>query len=508
MTQERRRLAAAALCAGVMLTGGCSSVDASDSPSRVTVGPATAPAATASPAAPAALTTTQGMTVAETPQRAAASGTSSAADAAAGLRVARSDPFWIGNLHTRFDPGRLADLADLRVLPAKGEPLGPLRDGPRRDLLPAAELVLNRVFDMCDTEDLLAEARLDGPHVAPTLLFREFIPMMVQQRGLMGCGDPDPEPGEYEPRWALWGSGGAVRWYDTPEQARDAIARRETAAEERLAHSLPRGENAPGIDKLFTSDVVLLVPDQAADELRVESGTVSVIDGVVRGLVRNRSRELWAYGVSVTIGNGTWHWPLSIQPGEIAPFEIEGWTGEQPDPTQFSIKAEFSPEIDISRAWFAASSPGVRRLTPAWLRSDGYPAELYESLPDEEVVMLHGFARAQYEFPQLMIQKISHPSLAEVAHFVTVPDLRGYAALVPAGELGPIVDVVRIPLYAHYYFPGFDQARYIETSRYPFPRVENARRWSSFKVNWAFHLPGRTQARVWVGGAHPPNHED
>ena len=500
-----RDVAGRALCAGLLLAQGCSNANATDSPAGAAAAPTTAPAATARAASPAAPRVLDGMPAAETAEPIPASGVWPEASP----RSARSDPFWFTDYYMTLDPDLVADVADMRVLPARGETPGPLRYGTGRDYQHVAEPVFSRVYDMCDADDLLAEARFDGPQVAPTLLFRGIIPMMMQQRGLMGCSDLDPEPGEYEPRWVLYGHGGSVSWYYTPEQAREEIARREAAAQKRLAHHLPDGENALGIATWSHSDVVLPLPDQAVDELRVEPESVSVIDGVVRGLVRNWSRELWAYDVSVTLGDDSWDWPLSVQPGEIAPFEIEGWTDELPDPAQFSIDAEFSPEIDVSRAWFATSSPGVRWHWPNGLRAEGYPAELYESLPaDEQVLLLHGFALAQFDFPHLMVQKISHQSLAEVAHFVTVPDLRSYVALTPAGEPWPIVDVVRVPLYAVYHFPDVDQVRYIKISRYPFPPVDNARKLGrELEVKWAFHLPDGTQARVWVGGAHPLNAE-
>ena len=506
MIRPRRDLAPWALCAGLLLVHACSSATELELPTADSDPSTTTLAATETAVTFAAPAMTTGTASAEAAQPTAASGVTSSA----GLRSASSDPFWFADFYMRLD----SDLADMRILPVRGEIPGPLRYVPNRVYEHAAEPVFNRVYDMCDFEDLLAEARFGGPQVAPTLLFREVIPMMMQQRGLMGCGDPDAEPGEYEPRWALYGHGGSISWYQTPEQARADIARREAADEERLAHSLPEGERPLGILAPHSA-IALPLPGQAADELRVVPGSVSVIDGVVRGLVRNWSRELWAYEVSVTIGDGTWHWPLSVQPGEIAPFEIEGWTGELPDPAEISIDAEMSLQIDVSRAWLVVPSPGELWHWPNGLRNEGYPAELYESLPvDEQVLLWHGYAAARFDFPHVMAQEISHPSIAEVAHLVTVPDLRGYAALKRsalngASEDGEIIDVFRIPLLAPYEIPEFDLAQYIEITRYPFPPVENARKLGRpLSIDWVIHLPDDASARVWIGGAHYVGSED
>ena len=49
--------------------------------------------------------------------------------------------------------------------------------------------------------------------------------------------------------------------------------------------------------------------DAPVDEVRVLPGTVAVSGGVLRGLVRNWSRHLWAYGVTVTVGEQAFEWP-------------------------------------------------------------------------------------------------------------------------------------------------------------------------------------------------------
>lgn len=90
------------------------------------------------------------------------------------------------------------------------------------------------------------------------------------------------------------------------------------------------------------------------DEVRVLPGTVALGgDGVLRGMVRNWSRTLWAYGAVVSADGREWVWPLSIQPGETAPFEFGGWDGPADAALiDFAVNAEMSNDADLSRAWF------------------------------------------------------------------------------------------------------------------------------------------------------------
>jgi len=127
------------------------------------------------------------------------------------------------------------------------------------------------------------------------------------------------------------------------------------------------------------------------DEVRVLPGTVALgADGVLRGLVRNWSRMLWAYGVVVSADGREWLWPLSIQPGETAPFEIGGWDGPaEAASIDFAVTAEMSNDSDLSRAWFF------------W--RDAYHARDYEreygGEPSED----------RYRFERM--RPMSHPSL-------------------------------------------------------------------------------------------------
>ena len=169
--------------------------------------------------------------------------------------------------------------------------------------------------------------------------------------------------------------------------------------------------------------------DAPVDEVRVLVETVAVRDGVLRGLVRNWSRRLWAYEVTVSVGVHTFSWPLSIQPGEVAPFEIHAWDGPA-DPEQIIIttETEMSPHLDPSRAFnpgYGATlwmGSATQRALADGLR-DRYP-ELTADLGGDAISQ--GIVR--WSASELMTPD-SHPSLAEDIENLVVSDLRSYGAV-------------------------------------------------------------------------------
>ena len=95
------------------------------------------------------------------------------------------------------------------------------------------------------------------------------------------------------------------------------------------------------------------------DKVVIESETVGLVNGVIRGLVINLSDRSFARDVIVTAitkdGNkvGTsWRWPLTVQPGERAPFEISGWRGSANfEDIEFKVSSSLSERVDISRSF-------------------------------------------------------------------------------------------------------------------------------------------------------------
>lgn len=213
--------------------------------------------------------------------------------------------------------------------------------------------------------------------------------------------------------------------------------------------------------------------DAPVDEVQVMVESVAVHGGVLRGLVRNRSRHLWAYGVTVTAGGKEFRWPLSIQPGEVAPFEIPGWNGsEDPGQIQIRIDAETTWHTDPSRAWKVRPSSGraevdVGDLTRRPLR-DSVRERYAHVVADVEAGSVSVGSvplEASLEAPE------SHPSLRDFYEDVAIGDLRGYGAVLDGH--GRVVDVVPAPAVVR---TEWDEARveflrYEEVSSLPHPLV-------------------------------------
>lgn len=100
---------------------------------------------------------------------------------------------------------------------------------------------------------------------------------------------------------------------------------------------------------------------QMTDPIVVDPFTMLADDGFLRGLVHNVSDRLFARDVAVRVSRKgfsgaeeTWFWPITVQPGERAPFEvfIGGWEGNRPN-SEFDlvVSATLSDRVDISRSF-------------------------------------------------------------------------------------------------------------------------------------------------------------
>ena len=189
--------------------------------------------------------------------------------------------------------------------------------------------------------------------------------------------------------------------------------------------------------------IVFAPADAPVDEVRVVEGSVAVSGGVLRGLLRNWSRRLWAYGVEVCAGEDCFGWPLSVQPGELAPFEIAGWDGAaDPDRIGISVDADMSWNFDPSRAW-----GGLARSLEV-LVSDLTVRPMRDSVRSR-----YGHVTADVPAGSVSVGAVeldaplgapkSHLSLRGLEEDIVVGDLRGYGAVVdPAGR---VIDVGPAP---------------------------------------------------------------
>jgi hypothetical protein len=196
------------------------------------------------------------------------------------------------------------------------------------------------------------------------------------------------------------------------------------------------------------------------DSVVVLPGKVSVIDGVVRGLAQNQSLKLWARNVTVTAtdrsgAKGEWRFPLTVQPGEPFPFEIENWTGTQtPGEINFAISADLSPRLDLTRALSLSKYENLG-MRAGFHRYEYYPVEMGAypygtAIPEADGI--HYFNDDYISWVQIAIRRsesTAHPRLAETARQQTIENLTVYAAITTQGV---ITDVRELTPMAHLHF--------------------------------------------------------
>ena len=178
--------------------------------------------------------------------------------------------------------------------------------------------------------------------------------------------------------------------------------------------------------------------ESRADRVAVIEESVTLRGGVVRGLVHNLSDSLWARDVSVAIGGGLWGYPLSVQPGETAPFEVVGWNGAQaPTVADISVSASLSAEVDISRALRVDGTPGY------WARS---PRGKVHPFPYWVMPGPFGEIEAAFGTRLAFREPTSHPHLAERVMSQQIDYLRAFVAF--KGYDGGILEVRELTPYA------------------------------------------------------------
>ena len=249
-------------------------------------------------------------------------------------------------------------------------------------------------------------------------------------------------------------------------------------------------------------------PLEPRDEVVVLDSTVTASGGVIRGLVHNLSREHFARDVTVTArpvktdadDNSededqvlSWQWPLTLQPGERAPFEFNGWQhGNDVTKIDIRVTATLSPEVDISRSFaFAGYSYGDH--------PKHYPIEWW-----------------LYDFDVLV--PTSHPSLADDVLTQTINDLRVYVAFFDDRD-GKVVHLERVTTYSWASYGGNYGKESRETveveitslpaTRKDFPEPIASRddlviAGYDPALRAHFSFPHRSDYhQVWVGGANP-----
>ena len=219
-----------------------------------------------------------------------------------------------------------------------------------------------------------------------------------------------------------------------------------------LAHT---GVEGGAVNALRYGEIRYGDPDVPTGEMRVLAESVAVSAGSLRGLVRNWSRTLWAWDMTVQADGRSFRWPLTVQPGEVAPFEIDEWDGPA-DPAMigFKVTADMSNDMDLSRGFRFASLQDNPRT--AWncpgsrLREDGtviVPSEVLDGYaPDACLREVHasGLVRSdpRQGDPDRRLSGPSHPSVYGRLAPGLIADLRAYHALFD--DRGRVTDLVRL----------------------------------------------------------------
>ena len=354
------------------------------------------------------------------------------------------------------------------IAPGEGDRPGGLR------LLaptPPYEAVANEIYDMCDDQDAyVAEfGRALGPGEEITDDERHAIAVdrVINE---VSCDEPGGR------RYVYMSDVGPGGPFSTVEAAvEDHNDRNQNSDERRIKYprDLPLG---------YFGHLGWNFPLEEIDEIRVVDGSVLVRDGAIRGLVRNFSKTMFAREVTVTArpAAGTQsqnnnarpvsgRFPLTVQPGERAPFEISGWTGsEDPDMIELSIAADLSDRVDITRSFaFGTGGSVTTRAVDERFFKNFVPDFVYQA--EKHKIDKDGMLMIEY-ISAGPIAPTSHPSLKDQVLNQNIEDLRVYMALISADK---VYDIVEPPLFRdlgefhpHFYPQVISQPTYFKGGRF------------------------------------------
>lgn len=261
-----------------------------------------------------------------------------------------------------------------------------------------------------------------------------------------------------------------------------------------------------------------------AESILVDPFTVSADNGFVRGLIHNVSDRLFARDVTVRVvrannvdTENSWAWPLTIQPGERAPFEIYigGWEGSAPNSEfEFNVSATLSERVDISRSFrithFAVGSVYEKeadaRLEESsywWGDYEGYITDnyfkIYQHVSRDIFMATYGHLLCElrpkdtqaddahlrlrteencydFETPAGFVDLYayidtpdSHPTLSAPIGYQAIDDLRAYVAIVDRN--GVVSDVKKAVLFTTGYSSATRVQEYVAVDRIPVPNL-------------------------------------
>ena len=247
------------------------------------------------------------------------------------------------------------------VVPGEGDLPGGLRLlAPPRPY----EGLADEIFDLCDDSDAYTVIFARPPEPGGEMAGEERDAIAFKRQvAEVSCDGPGGR------RYVYMSAVGPSGAFATVQAATEDHNRRNRYSE------VNRIRRPPDIPLGYFGDLGWDFPLEDVDEVVLVEGSVLVRGGVLRGLVRNLSKTLFARGVTVTArpsGGGppaSGRFPLTVQPGERAFFEIGGWAGsEDPADIVFEVAAEMSERVDISRS-FSFGTGGTVTTRSCWTRS-------------------------------------------------------------------------------------------------------------------------------------------
>ncbi|WP_419945720.1 hypothetical protein [Candidatus Poriferisodalis sp.] len=342
------------------------------------------------------------------------------------------------------------------------------------------------------------------------------------------CPEPDQPVLEGEGRWMVddeCAAGVHGTTHSTRQQAWQAAAR------DRALRTLPYGARPLGLwpeagGPLGCGGIKYADPSSPIDEVRILPETVAVTDGTLRGLVRNWSRTLWAWEVQVHADGRTAWWPLTIQPGETAPFEMPDWHGPaDPAHIAFAVTAVLSDDADLSRGFEFYSGvspylcPGDRVIDQGGLAHPSVGVELLPQVLDDfppevlnekclRVLDSKGAIRHRSLSSSADLGPVpSHPSMHGRLAPGLITDLRAYLARLD--DSGRVTELLRLtPFNSEGYVVdlndnvvrGEDGAELwvSESVTREYPPLNGG----AGSIRLLFEDPSPDDLVIWIGGAH------
>ncbi len=266
-------------------------------------------------------------------------------------------------------------------------------------------------------------------------------------------------------------------------------------------------------------------PLEPNDKVVLAEKATTITENVLRGLVHNQSQTLFARNVVVTASSidekentisSSWSWPLTIQPGEFAPFEIENWQGNtDASKINFNITANMSPYLDITRSFSFRGG-----IFTYWNTVDipiGLLQELYpEDLDPEDLVngkvpdyWETGYERWTIDIGAYLGLPQSHPSLKNRISKLDLNklDIKAFAMfwnseIVPTGVPNEatvkmtLTDIVDLTPYLDGPYPA-----HLEYARFD-GDILGQSHFGEFKIVLPLASP-ETNYHIWIGAANP-----